>query len=532
MACSRRSYLGSIGSVSLGMSIALGGCYGSEESSSTPRPAFSNVATEVGFDVEASAYALPNGLGGVYVNDFNNDERGDVLVTGDDDAILFENTGGEFVRANVLPDLDIVPHVAMFFDHDNSGWEDLLLIPYAGTPVFLANETGQFERREVGLEVSVDVGMGVTGADFFGDGYPDVFVVQNGDWIGETPVRGVDPEAAEDNGNPNLLFRGDGDGFERIEAPSTGEDRWSLATSALDFTGNGWPDIHVANDFNYDVLYKNLGEGTFEAVEIPDTDRHGMSSATADVTGDGQVDIFVTNIHYPDTDVIFDFKGQIDINNDGNNLLSNRGNGEFEDVAEAYGVYDGAWGWAAVLADFTNDTRVDITHATKHYLVQDDQGYERRSPPLRFWQGSEDGFTRIDDRNIGLEPSDGRGLAALDYNRDGKLDLVLGNNNGPFRLYENRSEDRNWLQVDVRGDGTHTAIGATVSVTADGETQFQVRDAKTDFLSQCSRILHFGLADAEEVERLEVVWPDGTERRFEAVDVNQRLSVSPAGIED
>lgn len=89
------------------------------------------------------------------------------------------------------------------------------------------------------------------------------------------------------HGNPNLLFDGDCNSFEQVENAGIEGTRWSLATSFVDLTGDGYLDIHVGNDFNTDVLYVNQHDGTFRRVEIPATDRHAMASEVADVTGDG-----------------------------------------------------------------------------------------------------------------------------------------------------------------------------------------------------------------------------------------------------
>lgn len=71
---------------------------------------------------------------------------------------------------------------------------------------------------------------------------------------------------------------------------------WSLAASAVDLIGDGALDIHVANDFYYDEAYMNNGDGALKYRYLGNrTARNGTSSEVDDVTGDGSMDVFVTN---------------------------------------------------------------------------------------------------------------------------------------------------------------------------------------------------------------------------------------------
>jgi hypothetical protein len=81
----------------------------------------------------------------------------------------------------------------------------------------------------------------------------------------------------------------------------------------------------------------------------------------------------------------------------------------------------------------------------------------------------------------------------------------------------------------VDADGA-TALGAVVTVTAGDTEQTVQQTANVDYLSQDSRVEHVGL-DTHETVTLHVRWPDGTERRFEDVDANQRLRLTKSGVE-
>ena len=536
----RRAILATLGAISLGGCTArIDGLLDSfdaiEESlmfeDATEGSGFTYQYAETGRDLEKISNA------GVYVSDVNNDGWADILALGGTEPILFKNEVGEFRKSDAVPDLDVNPYAALFVDVNNNGWEDLLLMPMAGTAVFLENREGTFEVRDVGLEVTLDAPISAAAADATGNGYPDIFIIENGDWDRSLPS-GYREFIGEnrDNGGANRLFENTGDEFVEItdEAGIEGE-RWSLATSFLDVTGNGHPDIHVANDFSRDVLYINEGDRTFRREELGEaTDRNGMSSEVADFTGDGRPDIFVTNIYYPES-IGTKLSGTLEARTEGNNLLINDGEGEFQDAAEEYGIRAGGWGWAAVAADFDNDGLIDLIHGTSWddligYGLSADEREEIVStyPFYRYpavWRGTDTGFERIEPADIGIPELDSRGIACLDRENNGQLDLVIADASGQYRLFENIGATGKAIQLVLRSDGDGTALGATVEVTG-GETRgWQVADSKTDYVSQRSRMLHFGVGENETVD-IDITWPDGSEDRYENVETAQRFVVT------
>ena len=505
-----------------------------------PLPRFREVAVERGLDYETTGPNVGNGRGAALVADYDNDGRPDLLAVGGDRPRLFENTGGAFDPATALPGgLGTATYKGgLFFDYDNDGWQDLLLLPHGGEAVFLENDAGRFERRDVGLSVNLTWGTSAAAADYNRDGCVDVFVAQNGDWRDTIPRRAQGESLSPDNGNPNYLFRGNCSGFERVEDAGIGGTKWSLATSFVDFDGDGLPDVHVANDFNYDVLYVNRGDGSFERRRLNGTNRHAMASEVADVNADGRPDLFVTNIEYPHPERVWLLQNGLEMKNRGNNLLINRGNGTFDDRATAYGVRQGGWGWSGNLVDLDNDGDLDLLHTTQDYNYRAPTAggtgggsWRPQSDPPALWTRRDDRngtFERVNATRAGFEDSNGRGLATLDYDGDGDRDVVVADASGRFKLYENRNAAGNWLRVRVAPPRNGTALGAEAFLTTANGTQHRLRNSRTNYFSQNARTLHFGLG-VERVGTLRVVWPDGTERRFDDVPVNRTVVVSPDG---
>ncbi|MFB6154624.1 MAG: CRTAC1 family protein [Haloferacaceae archaeon] len=500
---------------------------------------FRESAAEHGLRYTFAADRIENG--GVYALDYDRDGWTDLLAVGGHGVTLFHNRNGTFEPSGQLP--NVTAASALVFDYDADGWSDVLLLRRGDEPLLLANRRGRFERRSAGFEDDLAYPLGATAADFEGDGCLDVFVAQYRSWDDRIPAAArydvSNVSLTADNGRPNRLYDGNCSEFENATAAAgVRGSAWSVATSAVDFTGDGRPDIHVANDFNEDVLYVNRGDGTFEHRTLgPATDRNGMSSEVADFTGDGRPDVFVTNVYLPQryVDAIPVFEGRAS----GNNLLVNRGNGSFEDRASAFGVRRGGWGWAVSYTDFDNDGDRDLFHSTNvpklpgrvQLDVDNLTRYRRQRRYLglpSFWERTERGFEHRRGARLGFELATGTGVATLDVDNDGDRDLAVAQTSGPLLLYENTADERAGAAVEFALGGA-PRYGTTVHVTVDGRTQSRTLTSRSDFLSQDSRVLHFGVGDRDAVNRVRIVWPDGSERVLTDLPTDVRYRVAANG---
>jgi hypothetical protein len=94
-------------------------------------------------------------------------------------------------------------------------------------------------------------------------------------------------------------------------------------------------------------------------------------------------------------------------------------------------------------------------------------------------------------------------------------------------LYENQQVKGNWLNVDVHNSENQTEIGSCVTVSVNGRNYTRVKNSKSDYFSQSTRILHFGLGEADSVNEVRVQFPNGESRVYEDVGVNQSIDVYP-----
>jgi hypothetical protein len=106
---------------------------------------------------------------------------------------------------------------------------------------------------------------------------------------------------------------------------------------------------------------------------------------------------------------------------------------------------------------------------------------------------------------------DGRAVVAADFRGVGQLDLIVRQaGGGPLLLFENRMPRRHFLEVSLRGRASNRqGVGARLTAVAGGQQQVRELFPANGFRSQAPNVVHFGLADAEVVERLTIRWPSG-----------------------
>ena len=137
-------------------------------------------------------------------------------------------------------------------------------------------------------------------------------------------------------------------------------------------------------------------------------------------------------------------------------------------------------------------------------------------------------------------PDDARAVALTDWDHDGDLDVWLANRSAPrLRLMRNETTTgHHFLAVRLEGKTCNRdAIGARVELIIRDSEESGINDLKQKFsiiktlrageglLSQSSKWLHFGIGEADEIERLMIRWPDGLEEEFSGLELNRRYEI-------
>ena len=342
-------------------------------------------------DVTKKAGVAGNGMfaTGVTVGDYDNDGFLDIFVSGYNSRQLFHNNGdGTFT--DVTAKAGVAgggwSSSAAWVDYDRDGYLDLFVAryleydvknaPYCGykqegyrtycdpqqfdgvpDQLFHNNHDGTFTDVSVkaGIANRAGKGLGVVVGDIDLDGWPDIFVTNDG-------VR-------------NFLYRNKGDGtFQDITYTAgtgfdmNGKAMAGMGTEIADFDGDGLPDIFLtAFSREYNTLFRNLGKLQFEDVTLKAGLQSGFltlafGAKLFDYDNDGLLDIFCTNGHVTDNVELYDPQltyRQSDL------LYQNIGGGRFKDVSAESGPAFRIKhvGRGAAVADFDNDGDLDIVIA-------------------------------------------------------------------------------------------------------------------------------------------------------------------------
>lgn len=463
-------------------------------------------------DVSAGSGADLAGRGmGAIAGDANNDGLPDLVVTEYGATRLLQNVGGgKFVEVTVAAGLDNPRWAApaSFLDFDRDGRLDLVVGNYL-----------DYDPTQICHDVQ--------GRQDFCD--PKAF--------GPTVTRLWRNVTVEPGAAPRFEDVTERSGL--VRAPGV-----ALGILAVDFTGDGWPDILCADDGRPNRLFVNQREGTFveEAVarglayNAMGRTAANMGVAFADIEGDGRGDLFVTHL-----------------SEEFHSLFRQDQPGMFTDAIAQAGLQNQGFrgtGFGTVFADFDHDGDLDLV------LVN---GLVRRAVPGQTpvlpgtspWWGryaqhpqvfANDGQGHFED----LTPQQpalttlaavGRSLAVGDLDQDGASDLLVGNAGGPLRVLRNagpggpsagQSTGRHWLRVQLVEPrwGNRDAIGAEAVVFAGARRFWSVLQPATSYLASQDPVLHFGLGEFARVDGFEIRWADGTRETFAGVSADQLVTLA------
>jgi len=411
-------------------------------------------------------------------------------------------------------------------DYDNDGDVDLFVNGLGPDRLFRNRGDGTFEDVTAKAGVS-DPGFGTsaTWVDYDRDGRLDLFACNYVQWSPRDDIfctlDGVNksyctPESYR--GATNRLYRNRGDGtFEDVTRKAgvydpTGK---SLGIVALDYDGDGWPDLAVANDTQPNFLYHNRGNGTFEEVgktagiafSEEGRARGAMGIDAADYDGSGRESLVIGNF-----------------SNEMLALYHNEGRGLFIDDAAMAGIGQPSLltlAFGCFFFDFDLDGRLDIFVANGH--VEDEinrvQPSVTYAQPPHLFRGLGGGrFAQVETQSgpdLG-RPLVGRGAAYADFDNDGDLDIAITTNNGPALLLRNDGGNANgWVRIRLEGRmSSRDALGAVVRLKAGEVTTARTVRSASSYASQSEMILTFGVGTASgggpPAADVTITWPDGT----------------------
>ena len=238
-----------------------------------------------------------------------------------------------------------------------------------------------------------------------------------------------------------------------------------------------------------------------------------MGIAAGDFDRDGTLDVTITN-----------FEGE------SCNMFLQSSAGLFRDDADTVGLSiptENTLGFGVQAVDFDNDGFLDIARLNGHIYDQRESGIPFRMAPQLF-RGTKSRFLPVPAKQAGAfweQKSLGRTLASLDFNNDGRVDLLANSLDQNVALLKNESDSGNWIEIKLVGtQSERDAIGAKVTVRA-GDHVLHGWQTSGGYMNHDENVLRFGLAEHKAAKRISVKWPSGVEQEVGTANAGQSLIV-------
>ena len=429
-------------------------------------------------------------------------------------------------------------------DINNDGYPEIYVTNYGPNILYHNNGDGTFtditQKAGVGDE---HWGTSCAFLDYDVDGDVDLYVVnymkfsvEENRWWETRGIRTYCSPTDQIAGShfvsePDILYRNNGDGTftDVTEAAGISHRALGLAVAVGDYDNDGYPDLHIANDMEADLLYRNNGDGTFtETADLTGTGYDGngfpgsgMGSAFGDYDNNGYLDLVVSNAS--SLPVV---------------LYQNESAAFFTDVSFTSGI--GAvtlpyFKWAVEFFDYNNDGLLDIFvangHLQENIALFSDSTYPQ-SDLLFCNTRQQNGTYHFTDASVEvglaqLPKRVSRGAAFGDYDNDGDIDIFLNNSNQLATLLRNEGGNSNhWLTIQLIGTQSNASgIGTKIVVKAGDLSLFKEVRSGASYLSQSDLRVHFGLGKNTKVDTLEIHWQSGLTERFSNLKSNQILHI-------
>jgi enediyne biosynthesis protein E4 len=502
-------------------------------------------------------HILESGGAGVALVDYDNDGLLDIFLVNAYELsqsrekiphgnLLYRNLGNwdfENVSRNSGIDLASWGYGVCAGDYNDDGYIDLYVTNFGPNFLFRNNGNGTF--TEVAAKAGVNHASWSTGCTFFDadqDGDLDLYVAGYADCTWEDLFRA--DRTLIWRGGPKVMFgpvglraardvfyRNEGNGRFTESTSSSGfvpeKEGYGFGVLATDYDNDELVDLYVANDSNPNLLFHNLGKGKFEevglrsgvALSIDGRAQAGMGVDSADVDGDGLLDLIVTNFAH-DTDTLY----------------RNLGAGLFEDATQAWGLSPRTFtrlGWGVAFFDADLDGAVDLFIANGHLYPQVDafpdlqESFRQKNQLLL---NRKVGFRDVSSRaGPGLEvQKSSRGLAVGDLDNDGRLDLVISNIDDVPTVLRNRCGGSNhWMLLNLRKDKGKNVFCIGAKVIIDAGKQRQIREIRSGggYLSQSDLRPHFGLGSYHGKVDVEVQIPGAGKWAWKQLPIDRLTSL-------
>ncbi|MBM4090581.1 MAG: tetratricopeptide repeat protein [Planctomycetes bacterium] len=422
-------------------------------------------------------------------------------------------------------------------DVDNDGFPDLYVANVGQNRLYHNNGDGTFSVLPHHADTRLIWTTSALIADVNGDTFPDIYDVNyvTGDdvYTRRCVIDGYPRSCAPTlfDGERDWLYLNMGDGRWRDASEESGVHAQAgrgLGVVAADFNRTGRLALYVANDVMANFLLVNQADTAGAVPQFTDQgilagvafDRAGreqasMGIAADDVNNDGELDLLVANYY-----------------NDSNTLYLQQ-SGFFSDETYGFGLREPSFPFLTFGCQFLDgdlDGFPDLVTANGHVddLRFRDEPWHMRPQYYRNEGGKR--FVEIPPDRAGpffQKECLGRGLARIDWNRDGREDFVVSNIAQPASVATNQTPGTgHWVAINLRGvHVARDAIGSQVTIEFDGRSRTRHLVGGDGFQASNQRQLIFGLGNSTRIERLTVVWLGGHTQQFADVPIDRELMI-------
>ena len=460
--------------------------------------------------------------------DINNDRWVDLLIGN----ALYRNDSGTF---ETPLELNCKSRHSRFVDFDNDGDADIMSFGPRGARYF-SNEAGKFSFSKHFSDFSFLNPQSICISDINNDRYPDFFVAQL--WSaypkplpnyllsnkeGKELVDKTSLIYPTHNGINNFPYQLGMEVEPEVtnSKPNENLNKRSRAAQFIDFDQDGDSDLYVANYFlEEDEFYENISSDEFLQRTTPSDSmisiapqcednffNHGTGISWFDFDNDGDFDFILSQLAHPSNVLELDHFGTTLFVNTGNSWEPAKNNAGLRYEESHSGVATG---------DLNNDGLEDVIVASYYecrfldvYMQKENHTFEMKT--------FESGLIKIDGIND---------ICLVDYNNDGKLDISLIDRES-FRLFENKiSTNNNWLKIKLSGDTVNSfGIGVTVKLYSGSDVYTKQLYYGKGQSMQSPALLHFGLSNHREVDKIEVMWSKDRIQTLKRVKANQLIEI-------
>ncbi|HLJ11287.1 MAG TPA: CRTAC1 family protein, partial [Planctomycetaceae bacterium] len=417
--------------------------------------------------------------------------------------------------------------------YNNDGFADLALANFGTNVIYRNNGDGTFSDATAASGIGGEHwSTSLAWSDLDRDGELDLYVVNY--------VLDALRVCRSDKGIPktchvqlyeaehDVLYLSRGDGAFDDVTDSAGirvPDGKGLGVVIADLDDDGWPDVYVSNDGTPNFLFHNLGSQTGAlkfsevglasgaAVGSEGAPKAGMGIACADFDGDGRLDLHVTNFY-----------------REGSTLYLNRGDLLFEDGTQRAGLVEPTkpmlgWGTQAIDLDLDGRSELFVSNGYVEHFQRPEEPWPM--PPQLFYNQGEGRFAEISRASGEFFAGQylGRGAARIDWDRDGRPDLIVVHQDRPVALLHNETQStgRRLILLLHGVESNRDAIGARIRATSAGTAQMLEICGGDGYCASNDRRQIVGLGQALAVDVLEIDWPSGRKDRLTDIPADVEL---------